>query len=86
MFRNHRTFNDDINKLGDCVCDLLSYIVENESRKKQIRHLNQTMISILRAVSQAVWFIRSYADRIAPGSYALLCEVQPTDRFEQSDS
>jgi hypothetical protein len=54
------------------VCNLLSYIVENESRREKIGHLQLTMISILRAISQAVEFIRSYADRNALGRYSLL--------------
>jgi hypothetical protein len=75
VLRNHNVFNHDIDELGDCIRDLLSYIVEDQSRKDKIGQLNLTIISILRAISQAVEFITSYADQKTPGRYTLLFEL-----------
>jgi hypothetical protein len=76
VLRNHNTFDHDVEELGDCIRDLLSYIVADESRKEKIAQLNLTIMSILRAISQAVEFITSYVDRRALGSHTvLLCII-----------
>ena len=50
-------------RIGNNMRNLLSYIVENDSRKEKIGQLKDTTISILRVISQAADFIRAYVNR-----------------------
>jgi hypothetical protein len=67
VLQTPQTFHNDLKSLGEDMCDLLSYIVENEERKKKITTLKNTTISILRAMSQAARFMEMYLARGTAG-------------------
>jgi hypothetical protein len=67
VLQTPQTFHNDLKALGADICDLLSYILENEDRKKKITVLKNTTISILRAISQAAVFMETYLARGTAG-------------------
>jgi hypothetical protein len=67
VLQTPQTFHNDLKALGVDICDLLSYILENEDRKKKITVLKNTTISILRAISQAAGFMETYLARGTAG-------------------
>jgi hypothetical protein len=59
-------FNHDLEDLSADMSDLLSFLVENESREK-LTLLKNTTVSILNAISQASAFMQNYLCRNATG-------------------
>jgi hypothetical protein len=55
-------FNYNLEDLSADMCDLLSFLVENESHKK-LALLKNTTVSTLNAISQASAFIENYLRR-----------------------
>jgi hypothetical protein len=74
-------FDRDLEDLSADISDLLSFLVESESRKNIVPLMNTTL-SILNAISQGTAFIESYLHRNA-ASECLLGKMSASDHDQQ---
>ena len=66
MLQNTNVFNEDLRDLGVEIHQLLSCLAEVQDRAKII-YLKDTVVAIMKAISEASVYVKEYIERNALG-------------------